>query len=1006
VKRIGTIVFRRNSSRREGLAFAKVRSFTFALGILHWCLLWCLSFSATFTFSQDISQPSLVFNPISIELDSNGIHTLTFQEVARVAAGSSDPSGIASATVKPATFDFCDLGTQTVTLSLIDSKGNSTNRSGPLQVLAPAVPPHEVYVDVTYPSVCAQVGFPCGNSNACHFYNLDSFNTIQAAIDHVAENGIIHLAPGTYVENPVIFKPLSLVGPNAGIPGDSPNRRPEARLIPLRSDPENGTIVSVESDDVVIDGFLMDGSNPSLSGGYNANGVRVHAAAGVQNGTYPDLADVAHISVRNNIITNISYDGICLDRYQYFGTSSAWNYIENNKLANMWEGILTYALDSVIANNVISNVTHGLGVHCVNTAVPNGFFPLVASNTLTIAQWWPVEIQVARAPGIWINYRRDQASPISVLGNVVNTPVAPPFLKTVIGLYALTVDGDGKIDFIGNTVNGGGNCTVGMLATCCWSNNSVKLVSGSLNNIGGTGVLADTLDDKWGPGDCRVTVSNVKITLRPAGTGVLALQNTATPAHSSLVTVVSNTTIVGGSCGVEVNGTNASASVVGNGLPISANDVGIYVQGGRALIEGNNLTNNRAAAILVQNNGVVDAGDCSGANITRLGSGNGVNGASAGLNDFSGYGFHQRAPWAITNSGVVAVMADRNIFTAAPGDNIRDAVSGPVTFSDSGNLVVSAPAALAVQCLGEVPAAAITLEEFLAAGGVIAAGSVASISARDTIVTNRPGRYTITRSYTLAGGCNQPVSCSQIITARDEQGPVLHCSDNLVRGVDPGCDYATVTFTNLAADSCGEILGSWEPVSTGQFPIGTNTVIVIATDLANNSSACTFSVAVVGLPVITRQPLSRTNNAGTAASFTVIATSPEPMSFRWKKNGIALRDGKPISGATSAELLLATVSDRDAGDYSVDVSNSAGVTSSTKAHLSVVTPNGNLRVVGLSAGEVTLEVSGPAGNRFALLTSTNLVTWAGIYTNTTPFRFAHATVAGIDCRFYRALRVP
>jgi hypothetical protein len=88
------------------------------------------------------------------------------------------------------------------------------------------------------------------------------------------------------------------------------------------------------------------------------------------------------------------------------------------------------------------------------------------------------------------------------------------------------------------------------------------------------------------------------------------------------------------------------------------------------------------------------------------------------------------------------------------------------------------------------------------------------------------------------------------------------------------------------------------------------------------------------------------------------------------------------------------------------VSNSAGVTSSTKAHLSVVTPNGNLRVVGLSAGEVTLEVSGPAGNRFALLTSTNLVTWAGIYTNTTPFRFAHATVAGIDCRFYRALRVP
>ena len=182
----------------------------------------------------------------------------------------------------------------------------------------------------------------------------------------------------------------------------------------------------------------------------------------------------------------------------------------------------------------------------------------------------------------------------------------------------------------------------------------------------------------------------------------------------------------------------------------------------------------------------------------------------------------------------------------------------------------------------------------------------------------------MTRRYSLSGGCGRAVSCTQIITARDNQGPTLHCSDNIVQGTDPGCDFATVTFTNLAADSCGELLGPWVPVSTGRFSIGTNTVIVIATDLAKNSSACSFDVAVVGPPVITLNPASRTNDLGTKASFKISAASPAPVSFHWKRNELALADGGAISGSTNAELTIAAVSDTDAADYSVEVSNLAG----------------------------------------------------------------------------------
>lgn len=962
--------------------------------------------STALALSQTNRPPLLVVNPISIVLDSSGTHTLTSSEIAAITAGSSDDAGIANISITPQTFNFCDVGTRTVNVRITNILGDSATGSGSIRVLAPGEPPHFVYVDANYPQACGEVGFPAGTPLSSHWIGFDAFSTVQAAVDHVAPHGAVFVAGGTYVENVVVSKPLFLIGPNAGVPGDAAGRKAEARVVPAKSDPENAPIISLESDEIVIDGLCLDGSNPALAGGYDANGTRVHAAAGIQNGTYPDLADVERITVRNNVLTNISYDGICLDRYQYFGTSSAWNFIRNNKLANMWEGVLTYGVDSVISGNVISNVTHGLSVHCVTTPAPRFFYPLVASNILHIAQWWPVEIQPARAPGIWINYRREAASPIDVIGNVVNTPVQAPALKTIIGLYALTTDGTGTIRFTDNTVNGAGNCTIGFLAANCWSNGSVTVCGGAFKGIERSGVQLDTLDSKWGPGDSCVTVSNVDIEMRSGGVGVLALQQPATPANRTVARVIGNTSIHGGACGVQVVGANSAASIVGKGQALCGNDVGVFVNAGRALLEGNVLTNNRVAAMIIENNGLVDAGDCDGLNATGLGSGSGPNGASAGLNELSGYGFDLVEPWAIINSGTNLVSADNNFFGVRPGEVIDDAIRGPVRFSDSGVLKITPPPLLRVECLGQVPAAARTLEEFIAAGGSVLSGSASSISCQERIVTNRPGSYTFTRTYTLWGGCAAAVSCDHVITARDDRGPVLQCSDGIVQGVDPGCDYATVTFTNLAADACGELLGDWVPVTTGKFPPGTNRLIVIATDAANNTSSCSFDIAVVPLPVITLQPISCTNNAGTTASFKVTATSVGPMKFQWTRNGARLSDGGNISEALGPELTVAAVSESDASDYRVEISNLAGTAVSSPAHLTVISPPGNLRILGVSQGIVMLEVTGPAGKRFGILTSTNLHDWIGLQTNVAPFLLSHTNAPGLASRFYRARQAP
>src|SRR5207247_2149810 len=78
------------------------------------------------------------------------------------------------------------------------------------------------------------------------------------------------------------------------------------------------------------------------------------------------------------------------------------------------------------------------------------------------------------------------------------------------------------------------------------------------------------------------------------------------------------------------------------------------------------------------------------------------------------------------------------------------------------------------------------------------------------------------------------------------------------------------------------------------------------------------------LPVIVTQPQSFTVVEGCAATFKVVATSPPPLSYQWRRNDADL------SGATNDTLTVANVTVTQNGQqYSVVVSNVArSVTSS------------------------------------------------------------------------------
>jgi hypothetical protein len=106
--------------------------------------------------------------------------------------------------------------------------------------------------------------------------------------------------------------------------------------------------------------------------------------------------------------------------------------------------------------------------------------------------------------------------------------------------------------------------------------------------------------------------------------------------------------------------------------------------------------------------------------------------------------------------------------------------------------------------------------------------------------------------------------------------------------------------------------------------------------MVTNSPPATLTV--ISPPVITHQPSSRTNNAGTTATFTIVATGTSP-TYRWYKNGSPLSDTDNVSGSATATLTLANVQDIDAGSYTVVLSNALGtVTSAPPATLTVIDP--------------------------------------------------------------------
>jgi len=169
-------------------------------------------------------------------------------------------------------------------------------------------------------------------------------------------------------------------------------------------------------------------------------------------------------------------------------------------------------------------------------------------------------------------------------------------------------------------------------------------------------------------------------------------------------------------------------------------------------------------------------------------------------------------------------------------------------------------------------------------------------------------------------------------------------------------------------------------------------------------------VKYVTAPLIITQPLSRTNFAGTTATFSATAVGADQLHCQWRMQGSNLVEGGNLSGVTATNLVIGNVQPGDAGDYTVVVTNTYGSVTSQVARLTVevVAPE-TLQAQVLAAGLLHVVIQGSPGRVFTWQGSPDLFHWARLSTHTNQNRtlvLTNARPAGRKAYFYRTAVFP
>jgi len=189
---------------------------------------------------------------------------------------------------------------------------------------------------------------------------VNPLGTIQEAVNTIASGGTINVAAGTYPENILITKPLTLLGPNSDISPNTGTRNPEAKIVPTNP---WYPVVSIAANDVIFKGFEIDGTGFTATSEF----------AGVLVDTDSVNNDLSNVVIEKNIIHNLT------TRDEALGAKRSAKGIQLRA-----ESSLSRALHNItISDNLIDNiVSENWGAHGIQV-VDDVYNVSITDNTIT-----------------------------------------------------------------------------------------------------------------------------------------------------------------------------------------------------------------------------------------------------------------------------------------------------------------------------------------------------------------------------------------------------------------------------------------------------------------------------------------------------------------------------------------------------------------------------------------------------------------------------------------------
>ena len=223
--------------------------------------------------------------------------------------------------------------------------------------------------------------------------------------------------------------------------------------------------------------------------------------------------------------------------------------------------------------------------------------------------------------------------------------------------------------------------------------------------------------------------------------------------------------------------------------------------------------------------------------------------AASGVSGTNKTGFHDSPPIdpgnLVPGDNVVAVEVHQYSASSSSMDfNLQliatnNPCSALVTISLSPTS--ACPNSTGNQAIG--PAGATTYSWSITNGTIMSSTNIQTI----TYTAGAAGNVGLTLRMSNAPGCTA-TSAANVPILVDTLPPTVTCSTNITITATGNCPVV-VSFPVTGDDNCSLATLMANPPSGSVFPVGTNAVIVTATDAAGNSNSCSFSVIILpGLP--------------------------------------------------------------------------------------------------------------------------------------------------------------